>query len=103
MVSRPEDYCWSSYGQRVGQSEQFTWLDIDPCFEGLGESPKLRARRYAEFVRSAIPAGEWEMIRSALQRGQLTGNERFVDEVAAIIGRRIEHRQPGRPPLDCEK
>jgi len=43
------------------------------------------------------------MIRSALQGGQLTGNERFVDEVAAIIGRRIEHRHQGRPRLESEK
>jgi hypothetical protein len=27
----------------------------------------------------------------------LTGSARFVEEVERIIGRRIEHRQPGRP------
>jgi len=89
--------------ERVGQSEQFTWLDTEPCIEGLGDTAQVRASRYAEFVGSAIPPGEWEMIRSALQRGQLTGNERSVDEVAAIIGRRIEHRQQGRPQLEPEK
>ena len=103
MVSRPEDYRSSSYGQRVDQSERFTWLDVDPCFEGLGDSPQVGASRYAQLVRSAIPPDEWEMIRLALRRGQLTSNERFVDEVAAIIGRRIEHRQPGRPRLEPEK
>ena len=46
MVSRPEDYRWSSYAQRVGQSEQFSWLDTDPCFEGLGDTPQVRARRF---------------------------------------------------------
>ena len=64
MLRRPEDYRWSSYAQRAGQSEQFTWLDTDPCFEGLGDRPQVRASGYAEFVRSAIPPGEWEMIRS---------------------------------------
>jgi len=93
MVSRPEDYRWSCYGQRVGQMDEFAWLDTDPCFEGVGDTPQVRASRYAEIVRSAIPPGEWEPIRSALQRGQLTGTDRFIDEVAAIIGRRIEHRQ----------
>ena len=34
-----------------------------------------------------------------VQRGQLTGNQRFVDEVARIAGRRVEFRRPGRPPL----
>ena len=103
MVRRPEDYRWSSYGQRVGQSEQFPWLDTEPCFEGLGDATQVRASRYAEFVRSAIPPGEWEMIRSALVRGQLTGSEQIVDEVEAIIGRRIEHRQQGRPRMESER
>jgi putative transposase len=103
MVTRPEDYRWSSYGQRVGQRDEFAWLDTDPCFEGLGDTPQVRASRYAEFVCSARPPGEWELIGSALQRGQLTGNERFIDEVAAIIGRRIEHRQQGRPPVESRK
>lgn len=37
-------------------------------------------------------------MREAVQRGQLTGNLRFVDEVEQIIGCRIECRRPGRPP-----
>lgn len=63
----------------------------------------MGASRYAEFVGSAISPGEWEIIHSTLQRGQLTVNERFVDEMAAIIGRRIEHRQQGRPRMESEE
>jgi putative transposase len=48
-------------------------------------------------VRSAIPEGEWRLIREALQRGQLTGSERFTDQVEAMVRRRIEHRGRGRP------
>ena len=32
-----------------------------------------------------------------VQRGQLTGNQRFVGEVEQILGRRIENRGRGRP------
>ena len=39
--------------------------------------------------------GEWTLIREALQRGQLKGAQRFVDEVEGIIGRRIENRKQG--------
>jgi hypothetical protein len=56
---------------------QFGWLDIDPCFEGLGNCDDERARRYREFVQSARPAGEWALIREALQQEQLTGTGRF--------------------------
>jgi len=64
---------------------EFSWPDIDPCYLGLGISDSDRAERYREFVRSAIPVGEWELIREALQRGQLTGNNRFANEVESII------------------
>jgi putative transposase len=49
------------------------------------------------FVREAVPEAETRVIREALQRGQLTGNARFVDEVEQILGRRIEFRRQGRP------
>ena len=45
----------------------------------------------------AIPDGEWEIIRKAVRRGQLTGGSRFVEEVDRKIGRRIEFRGQGRP------
>lgn len=95
----------------AGQAMHSGWANVSSSLgwtpsrvlRDIGDAAQVRARRYAEFVRSAIPPGEWEMIRSALQRGQLTGNERFVDEVAAITGRRIAQRQQGRPRLESEK
>jgi len=39
------------------------------------------------------------MIRGAVQRGQLTGSMRFVEEVATKIGKRIELRGQGRPKI----
>ena len=86
---------------RDGEASEADRLGDGRC--ELGGTPQVLMSRYAEFVRSAIPRLEWEMIRSALQRGQLTGNERFVEEVATVIGRRIEHRQPATPRLKPEK
>ena len=54
--------------------------------------------RYARFVERGVPEQELSLMREALQRGQLTGNQSFVDEVEQIIGCRIERRRPGRPP-----
>lgn len=98
MVSRPEDYRWSSYAERAGRREEFTWVDTDPRFEGLRDTPEVGAGQSAEFVRSAIPAGEWAIIRSALQRGQLKGNQRFVEGAPPLWGEglstdsRVGHR-----------
>ncbi|MFZ6045988.1 transposase [Pseudomonas sp. CR3202] len=100
MVAETADYPWSSYALRVGSAPEQNWLDDDPCFKALGATDEERRRRYAEFVRQAVPAEELNLIREAIQRGQLTGNNRFVDEVERIAGVRIERRKQGRPKLE---
>ncbi len=99
MVAIPQEYPWSSYRMKAG-IESASWLDEDSCYLSLGESPQDRHQSYRMLVRDAIPEGEWKLIREAVQRGQLTGNNRFIDQVEKITGRRIEHRKPGNQPLD---
>lgn len=96
MVAAPEDYRWSSCRYHLGLA-RCDWLDSDPAYLALGETRAMREERYRAFLHAAIPDGEWTLIREAVQRGQLTGRERFVDQVEAILGRRIEKRAPGRP------
>ena len=96
LVAAPQDYRWSSYRCRAG-GEQRPYVDHDEGYLSLGVTPQDRAKEYQAWVRAAIPEGEWETIRRAIQRGQLTGGERFVGEVARKIGRRVEHRGRGRP------
>jgi len=99
MVASPQDYRWSSYRIKAGL-DRSRWIDNDPCYLSLGRTPQQRHERYGVFVKRAIPDGEWELIRESVQRGQLTGNNRFINEVERITGRRIEHRKPGNQPLE---
>jgi len=96
LVGAPEDYPWSSYRAKVGLAG-LGGIDLDCAYRGLGPTPTDRAEHYAAWVTSAIPAGEWEQIRRAVQRGQLTGDNRFIEEVAVKVGRRVECRGQGRP------
>jgi putative transposase len=98
MVSEAAAYRWSSYRQRIGL-DGTAWIGPDPAYLGLGNSEQARRLAYKDFLHDAIPEGEWALIRESLQRGQLTGTQRFVDEVARIAGRRVEFRRPGRPSL----
>ncbi|PTQ69432.1 transposase [Pseudomonas sp. GV071] len=98
MVEDVADYPWSSYAVHALQNE--SWIDFDPCFCSLGSTPAERSQRYVEFVRQSITSGEIKLIKEAVQRGQLTGNNRFVDEVERIAGLRIEQRGRGRPKLE---
>lgn len=101
MVADPGDYPWSSYRARTGK-EECSWLDLVPGMEAFtpGEG---NGAGYAAYIKSAIPDGEWELIHTAVSRGQLTGGDRFVEEVRAITGRRIETRGQGRPSKSPEK
>lgn len=96
MVAAPEDYRWSSYGVKVGIKNQ-NLLDFDPQYLGLARTAKKRQDKYREFVSTTILEEEIEQIRRAIQRGQLTGTDRFVEEIAIKLGKRIEFRGPGRP------
>ena len=96
IVSDPSEYQWSSYRDRIGLHREH-WLDEDHCYAGLAKSRKKREASYEAWVKDFIPEGEWELIRKSLQRGQLTGSNRFVDEIETKINHRIESRGQGRP------
>jgi len=96
MVEHPTHYPWSSYRARIGD-EAGEWLDPAPSFLALAETDAERSSRYIDFVSGAIPDAELRLIREAVQCGQLTGSNRFVEEIERIAGIRIEHRGQGRP------
>jgi putative transposase len=97
MVADPSDYRWSSYNNRMDAGDSARWLDTDPCYPALGNTAQQRSERYRTFVHGAVSQAELSLIREGLQRGQLTGDSRFVDEVERIAGLRIERRGRGRP------
>jgi putative transposase len=79
----------------MGEAE--CWLDLDPACQDQGCGQAERRIRYAQFVKQGVPENELTLMREALHRGQLTGNDHFVDEVEQNLGSRIERRRPGRP------
>lgn len=102
MVAEPGDYPWSSYRERAGMVCGCDWLDADPCFLALGLDPIERYARYEAFIRQAVTCDEIRLIREVLQRGQMTGSSRFIDEIEKITGLRIEQRGQGRPRVTAD-
>ncbi|MBH3466698.1 transposase [Pseudomonas carnis] len=103
MVADAADYPWSSYSARTGLVPDSDWLDVDACFSILGDTTLKRRENYKVFVKQSVSSDETRIIREALQRGQLTGTARFIEEVERIAGVRIERRGQGRPRLDGGK
>jgi putative transposase len=97
MIQRAQDYPWSSLRLRLNESPESNWLDIPPGYLDLGATPAERLARYHSFMDQPIPTSELQLIRGALQRGQLTGNTQFTDEIEKITGLRITERARGRP------
>ncbi|AMN46276.1 transposase [Steroidobacter denitrificans] len=96
VTASPTDYPWSSAPERLGQKPA-DLLDWSPSYLSLGCSEAERQSAYARYLLEAIPDSEWVLIRKSLQRGQLTGAGKFVDEIEKITGIRVEHRGRGRP------
>ena len=97
MVADAGDDPWSSYQMRVMDQADSDWLDMNPCYTALGDTSGRRRIQYMNFMRQAVPPNEIDLIRAALQRGQLTGSARFVDQIEKILGQRVELRGRGRP------
>jgi putative transposase len=98
MVCDPADYRWSSYRFR-GSGRIPAWLDIDPVYAALGDSPAARASGYRRFVSKNIEENEIGLIRRALQRNQLTGSDAFVQAISRMVKRRISTQGQGRPAM----
>ncbi|MEA3333291.1 MAG: transposase [Pseudomonadota bacterium] len=99
MVEFPWEYMWSSCGVKVGERKH-EWLDLDPFYQSLGETEENRETAYKDWLIESISDEEMQLIREAAQRGQLTGDANFIDEVVVKTGRRIEFRGRGRPHRD---
>ncbi|MFN4290731.1 MAG: transposase [Permianibacter sp.] len=100
MVEKPEQYPWSSCRAHLGL-QSCPWLDAMPL-SLYTDAHADWIDRYRAYLQATVAASEWASIREAVARGQLTGTNRFVDEVERILGRRIEKRGPGRPRVGEE-
>lgn len=96
MVVGPRQYRWSSYRERIG-CVAHGLLDMDASYLGLADNVNGRVVRYQAYLKQDASDHEMELLRKSWARNQLTGNDRFVDEIEIRLGRRVEHRARGRP------
>jgi len=96
MVRSVGDYRWSSFHDRAAQRED-SMLDQDLCYRALGEDDDSRFAAYTKFIEQDVNPDEVSVIRSGVDRNQLTGTDLFADEIEHRIGLRIETRGRGRP------
>lgn len=96
IAEDPTRYRWSSCRARAGL-QKTSWLDYDPYYLNLGQTPEKRGQRYRRWLLSTIADEEMRLIREAAQRGKLTASRHMEQEISRQLGRNVELRGPGRP------
>lgn len=96
MVTRPEDYRWSSYRHSIGQLGD-KLVTPHALYWALGNTPFAREAAYAALVQTGLSERQrHELTQSALS-GWALGSEAFVRELGQGTTRRLLPGKAGRP------
>ena len=102
MVAHPGEYPWSSY--RVnGQGEHDALITLHECYTRLGNSTEVRCHQYRSLFAYQLDVDDIHAIRSALTYSLPLGDERFIEQIEAAIGRSVGYAKRGRPCIREEE
>lgn len=96
MVAHPAEYRWSSYRANA-QGEADELVQPHELYQALGTDAAKRQAAYRELFRHELEPGLVDEIRRATHGNFALGSERFSDEVATLLGRRVTPGKSGRP------
>jgi putative transposase len=96
MVEHPGEYRWSSYRTNA-QSECSEVVAPHPAYLQLGKTDEERQDAYRELFRFHLEPGIIGQIRKATNGNFVLGNDRFQDQIALALGRRVKPGNAGRP------
>lgn len=91
MVSRPEEYRWSSYLDYIGERESPEWLKTAFILDYFGKG-KSAGKKYQRFVEDLIER-EYESPLNGATAATILGGVEFVTEITA---RHVDGKQPDR-------
>ena len=89
MVSRPEDYPWSSYhSNALGEEDKL--LVAHNVYQALGRDHEQRYSNYRALFTHNVSEKELVNIREATNKAWVFGNDKFRDQIE-----KLTHRQAG--------
>jgi putative transposase len=96
MVRHPGEYRWSSYRAHAeGRDDPLVtehWI-----YQALGRDNTEQRSAYRALFKSQIEEQTLREIRDTLQKGWVLGSERYKNEIAALVSRRVQPLPKGRP------
>jgi putative transposase len=96
MVDHPAEYRWSSYRANA-QGEPDALISPHAVYWSLGLGEAERQAAYRELFRHELEPGLVDEIRRATNGNFVLGGERFAEQIAAALGRRVTPGRSGRP------
>ena len=96
MVAHPADYPWSSF-RANGQGGRDALLTPHAEYAALSHEPAERIRAYRMLFRAHMDPALTDEIRAAINGNFVLGNDRFKEELAGMLKRRVVPGQSGRP------
>lgn len=89
MVAFPCEYRWSSFRTNA-QGRPCKLITPHAIYRGLGSSDAACRRAYCGLFEACIDADALDRIRTATQSGGVIGNQRFREQIARTLKRRVE-------------
>ncbi|MGE0485255.1 MAG: transposase [Gammaproteobacteria bacterium] len=96
MVTSPGEYPWSSHRANAFDGDN-DLLSPHPSYLALAPEPERRRARYRRLFDAGLDDDTLDRIRRATNGNYALGNERFEDEIADALARRVTPGKPGRP------
>ena len=96
MVRHPSDYRWSSYRMN-GAGKPMSLITPHPEYLGLGMTDESRRENYRGLFRAHLDTEVMADIRRSTNGNYVLGNDRFKEEIARMLKRRVSPGRAGRP------
>lgn len=98
MVTHPRDYPWSSY-RANGEHKANPLLTPHQNYLRLGQSKVSRSQAYRSLFTAHLEPETLEAIRRATNGNYVLGDNRFQEQIANMLNRRVTPGRSGRPVM----
>jgi putative transposase len=96
MVDHPREYRWSSYHANA-YGKLAALVTPHKLYEALSTDEAERKKYYRAMFSGHIDDEVVKEIRATSQTGTPLGNNRFIDQIEAVLGRKVGLSDRGRP------
>jgi putative transposase len=98
MVEQPTQYPWSSHRANA-QAEDNGLITLHERYARLGSTAESRCQQYRRLFYDQIDSDEIHAIRNALAYSIPLGDEEFVRQIEATLGKKFGYAKRGRPKV----